>query len=45
LNGLDFTNNTYVVGTFNPDASNPESTLTTESQITGTIDTIVILPE
>ncbi|MBI2082948.1 MAG: hypothetical protein HYT76_05210 [Deltaproteobacteria bacterium] len=45
FNGLRFSDNSYVLGTFNPDASSPSSTLSVESGLTGQIDTLVIVPD
>lgn len=43
FNGLRFSDNQYVLGTFNPDASKPGDTLSVESGLTGQIDTLVIV--
>ncbi len=45
FNGLRFSDNQYVTGTFNPSADDPESTLTSEEGITGQIETLVIVPD
>ncbi|MBI4196715.1 MAG: hypothetical protein HY539_02730 [Deltaproteobacteria bacterium] len=45
FNGLRFGDNQYILGTFNPDASNPKGTLQVESGLTGQIDTLVIIPD
>lgn len=45
FNGLRFSDNQYVLGTFNPDATSPSSTLEVESGLTGQIDTLVIVPD
>lgn len=45
FNGLRFSDNQYVLGTFDPDADNPEDTLSIESGLTGQIDTLVIVSE
>jgi hypothetical protein len=42
INALSFTNNAYVMGTFDPTASSPEATLSTRTEITGVIKTILI---
>jgi hypothetical protein len=44
FNGLRFSDNQYITGTFNPDDADPESTLATEASITGQIETLVIVP-
>lgn len=44
FNGLRFSDNSYVLGTFNPDADDPEATLSVETGLTGQIDTLVIVP-
>lgn len=44
FNGLRFSDNAYVTGSFNPDADDPESTLDIETELTGQIDTLVIVP-
>lgn len=45
FNGLRFSDNQYVLGTFDPDVSNPSATMSVESGLTGQIDTLVIVPE
>lgn len=45
FNGLRFSDNQYITGTFNPDDDDPDSTLATEAGITGQIETLVIVPE
>ncbi len=45
FNGLRFSDNQYVLGTFTPDAANPTGTLAVESGLTGQIDTLVIVPD
>lgn len=45
LNGLRFSDNAYIMGTFNPDAESPASTLAVEEGVTGQIETLVIVPE
>ena len=45
FNGLRFSDNSYVLGTFDPDVEDPESTLDVETGLTGQIDTLVIVPE
>lgn len=42
INGLSFSDNSYVMGTFDPTASSPQATLSTRSELTGVIDTILI---
>lgn len=44
FNGLRFSDNQYITGTFNPDAADPSTTLATEAEITGQIETLVIVP-
>lgn len=44
FNGLRFSDNQYITGTFNPDAASPSSTLASEAGITGQIETLVIVP-
>ena len=45
FNGLRFSDNQYVTGTFDPDAADPASSLEVESDITGQIETLVIVPD
>lgn len=45
LNALRFSDNSYITGTFNPDADDPQSTLEVTSGITGQIETLVIFPD
>ena len=45
FNGLRFSDNQYITGTFNPSDDDPESTLAAEDGITGQIETLVIVPE
>lgn len=45
FNGLRFSDNQYITGTFNPDAADPNATLVAEEDITGQIETLVIVPE
>ncbi|MBI4126172.1 MAG: hypothetical protein HY465_01640, partial [Deltaproteobacteria bacterium] len=45
FNGLRFSDNQYITGTFNPDADDPSASLATEADITGQIETLVIVPE
>lgn len=42
LNALNFKNNSFVAGDFDPSAASPEATLSTRSELTGVIDTILI---
>ena len=44
FNGLRFSDNQYITGTFDPTADDPSATLTTEADITGQIETLVIVP-
>ncbi|MBI2342105.1 MAG: hypothetical protein HYY43_05925 [Deltaproteobacteria bacterium] len=44
FNGLRFSDNQYITGTFNPDDADPDSTLATEAGVTGQIETLVIVP-
>ncbi|MBI2981334.1 MAG: hypothetical protein HYY44_03395 [Deltaproteobacteria bacterium] len=45
FNGLRFSDNSYVLGTFNPDVTDIKASLSIESGLTGQIDTLVIVPE
>lgn len=47
FNGLRFSDNQYITGTFNPDPTSGTAadTLATESGVTGQIETLVIVPE
>ena len=42
INGLNFKDNSFVAGSFDPSASSPQATLSTRSELTGVIDTILI---
>ena len=43
FNGLRFSDNSYVMGSFNPDEG--ESSLSVETGITGQIETLVVIPD
>ena len=44
FNGLDFQDNQYIFGTFDPSASNPASTISSMGAFTGEVETVIVLP-